>query len=103
VIRNVRVEGCEIAGNTDGAWFSYCEGVTLDRNDVHDNKGYGLHLLLGTYTSKPIEGNEFQNNLTRISTLDRTPDKTVTGLGENRDLKVEATAGACVAGVNIYK
>jgi polygalacturonase len=103
VIRNIRVEGCEIAGNTDGAWFSYCEGVTLDRNNVHDNKGYGLHLLLGTYTSKPIEGNEFFNNLTRISTLDRTPDKTVTGLGENRDLKVEATAGQCVAGENTYR
>lgn len=103
VIRNIRVEGCEIAGNTDGAWFSYCEGVTLDKNNVHDNKGYGLHLLLGTYTTKPIEGNEFQNNLTRISTLDRTPDKTVTGLGENRDLKVEATAGACVAGENTYR
>lgn len=103
VIRNIRVEGCEIAGNTDGAWFSYCEGVTLDKNHVHDNKGYGLHLLLDTYTTKPIEGNEFQNNLTRISTLDRTPDKTVTGLGENRDLKVEATAGACVAGENTYR
>lgn len=32
-----------------------------------------------------------------------TPDKTVTGLGENRDLKVEATAGACVAGENTYR
>jgi nitrous oxidase accessory protein NosD len=103
VIRSIRVEGCEIAGNTDGAWFSYCEGVTLDRNNVHDNKGYGLHLLLGTYTSKPIEGNEFQNNLTRISTLDRTPDKTVMGLGENRDLKVETTAGTCEAGENTYR
>lgn len=103
VIRNIRVEGCEIAGNTDGAWFSYCEGVTLDKNHVHDNSGYGLHLLLGTYTTKPIEGNEFENNLTRISTLDRSPDKTMTGFGENRDLKVEATAGACVAGVNTYR
>lgn len=103
IIRNIVVQDCEIAGNTDGAWFAYCEGVTLDRNDVHDNKGYGLHLLLGTYTSKPIEGNEFENNLTRISTLDRTPDKTVMGLGENRDLKVEATAGTCEAGENIYR
>jgi hypothetical protein len=27
----------------------------------------------------------------------------VMGLGENRDLKVEATAGACVAGENTYR
>lgn len=102
-VRNVRIIGCEIARNSDGCHFQKCEGLTLDGNSIHDNRGYGAKLLNATSTAKPIEGNTFERNLTRLSTVDRTPDLVQSGFTQARDLKAETTAGVCVAGVNTYK
>lgn len=105
VIRNIAVIDCEFSGNTSGCWFAYCEGLTYTGNRTHDNSGYGLQLLNGTFTDAPISGNEFQNNLTRLGTLTRTATLTQDGTSSatNRDLKIEASAGVCVVGGNIYK
>jgi parallel beta-helix repeat protein len=102
-VRNVRIVDCEISRNSDGCHFQKCEGLTLDNNTIHDNRGYGAKLLSTTSTAKPIEGNTFERNLTRLNTTDRSPDLVQSGFTQARDLKVEATAGVCVAGVNIYK
>jgi polygalacturonase len=105
-IRNVRFEDCVAENNGgDGMWLAYVDGVGVTSCMLQGNAGYGLHLLLGANTGVPIEKNHFFNNLTRLNTLDRTPDDLDReGLiaANNRDLKVESTAGVCVIGRNSF-
>jgi hypothetical protein len=104
VIRNISVTGCELARNTDGAWFSYCDGLTISQCEIHDNQGYGINLTLTTTTGHPIEANTFYRNLLRLNTVTRT-STTATGFVTEyaRDLKRQDSAGVCVAGVNTYR
>jgi polygalacturonase len=102
-VRNVRIIGCEIARNSDGGHFQKCQGIVLADNEVHDNRGYGIKLLNTTTTALPITGNVFQRNLLRAGNFTRTAELVDDGLVSARDLKVEATAGACVAGENTYR
>lgn len=105
VIRSVTLIDCEIAGNgSDGAWFAYCDGLTMSQCEIHDNQGYGVNITQTTTTGSPIESNTFYRNLLRLNTVERT-STTATGFDTDyaRDLKRQTSAGVCVAGVNTYR